>query len=121
MMMARRSHSLRRRYGHAGKLDRKSGNIAIAITYDKGHDEYRGDLSWPEISREGHVSPSIKHHLIKRIPAAAVLVKFSDVRSPRAPAVVDEAARMLIQASGLAESLGPIGPVYAPGGIKVTR
>jgi hypothetical protein len=96
-MRHRRGRALRRRYGHAksGKVVRR-GMLSATIAYQRDADRYRVDFAWPEISSDGRISRSVDHHLIKSIPAAAVLVQFTDVRNPKAPRVMDEALRMII-------------------------
>ena len=79
---------LRRRYGRAKAyhVDTfRSQHVTIHMQYDPERDEYRGDLSWPEIDESGRLSKSIRHHLIKRSRAGTRV----------------EAARQMIRESGL--------------------
>jgi hypothetical protein len=107
--------ALRKRYGrakarvgvrHTGSHTAHDfGNVQVAVRYDKARDEYRGDLSWPEISDAGVVSPAIRHHKIMRIPAGQILVMFTDVRDPGARAKTERAAIEMVRTSGLPEFL----------------
>jgi hypothetical protein len=80
---------------------RSSGSVEVDVTYNSQTDEYRGELSWPEVSPMGIVSPSIRHHYVERIQAAPVLAQFTNVSNPRAPEKLDVAAAVLIRGHGL--------------------
>jgi hypothetical protein len=109
MKHARRSHALRRRYGHgAGKGARvTSGLVHVDVRYERDRDAYRGDVSWPEMStaewerayrREAvHPSGAIRHHKIVVIPAGPVLVRFTDVTRPNSRAKLEAAASLMIK------------------------
>lgn len=87
---------LRKRYGRSAyHVDTfKSQHVTVHMQYDPSTDEYRGDLSWPEIDDRGHVSKSLRHHLILRVPASV--------------GSRTEAARRMIRESGLIGS--PVHP-----------
>ena len=77
------------------------GDVAVKVAYSKAHDEYQGELSWPEVSDSGVCSRSIKHYLKTRLPASSVLVQFTDVTKPASPTKLEEAAIRMVLDSGL--------------------
>jgi|SRR5271157_5865395 len=91
--------ALRRRYGRATVRDKvyEFGRTRVAVRYDKLHDEYRGELSWPEVSDNGVESPRIRHHLITRLPASHITF------GPEAPLYA--AAAKMVHTSGIPEFL----------------
>jgi hypothetical protein len=99
------------------------GDVTVRVTHDKKHDEYRGELSWPEVSESGVFSRSIQHHLKKRLRTNAVLVQFTDVTKPASPAKLEAAAIKMVRESGLPRFLSPglisggpaDGPTLPPG------
>ena len=94
--MKRRSHALRRRYGHSLLAVSRRGMLTASVDYKRASDRYSIDFSWPEIDSSGHISRTMKHHLIKSIPAAEVLVRLTDVSKPTSRKAIDEAVRMVV-------------------------
>lgn len=81
---------------------RSSGYVEVKVTYDRERDAYRGDLSWPEVGRDGVMSRALRHHKIARIPALAVHARMADKRAGNAGGL-DAAAGAMIVAEGLSQ------------------
>lgn len=83
---------------------RTSGEVSVDIRYEPARDEYRGDVSWPEVAHAGaRPERAIRHHKIVRLKSAPVLMTFTDVRQPGGPDKLDRAAATMIRESLPAE------------------